>query len=234
MHGALKRGMTFTPDTVIDAAAAREMTDKVAHSAAVQSPGPTQQGPAYEPCGLEPPSADTRLPGAGFFAALDWPSLRNLPGDTFVQIPKRFEQAFADAVGVALIETRRHGHDSDASLPGWKALLLLPWLLLLKPSQPTEGESCASLLAERLDRFWQGDVQALYTENLGLLKVRSRQHTKHPESAMESKTKRVKTLERAGEVSRALQAVHGQPRVAVTADTVTAISLLYPKAPRSG
>ena len=45
---------------------------------------------------IEPPVEDGDLPAATFFDGLAWDTLRTIKGDTFVQVPKRFEQAYVD------------------------------------------------------------------------------------------------------------------------------------------
>ena len=228
LGAGLKSGMVFNPDTGADALAARALNEKVAHQSALNVLTASQRDDADEPRGADPPTADSPLPAASFFASLEWSVLRTLPGDTFVQVPKRLEQGFADAVGIAMIEISRLGYDSAASVPAWKALLILPWLLLLRPPKSTDGESCASLLAERLDRFWQGDVKAMYLEHLGVIQARTFRRTRPDGEQATIRAKRVKTLVRAGEVSRALRAVHDQPRLAVTSTVAKAITSLYP------
>ena len=157
----LRRGMIFAPDSIDDAISARSLTERVAHDASI-APAEGSVIGSLEPCGFEPPRVDQPLPGLSFFRALEWSDLRRLPGDTYVQIPLRLEQCLSDAIGVATNEIERLGPETAEALPAWKAFLILPWMLLYRPPEAIDGESCATLLSERLDRFWQGDVAAMY------------------------------------------------------------------------
>ena len=141
------------------------------------------------------------------------------------------ESAFVDAVGVAIREISNSPVDSERRVAGKKAFLVIPWLLLLRPADhDTTDDSCASLLSERLDRFWQGDVEGLFRECMSLAVPRiyfSRQRDQSDTAT----AARVKTLARAGEDSRALKAVSETTEVSVTADAVREIKKLFPTAP---
>ena len=222
--GGLRNGMQFTPDTPDDLTSARQLTDQLAHRSVVQ--------PAEDPRevdyigGLEPPTADSPLPASEFFASLKWEDVRKLQGDTFVQVPARFEGAFCDAMGVAIREICTTA-DQSRIITGWKAFLIVPWLLLQRPPDNQSGDSCAALLTERLDRFWQGDVKSLYREQIGLSRCKSTKKDTGLTDAM--RAKKVKTLARARETGRALRATHDTPRVRVTDDVVKELRALYPQ-----
>ena len=69
----------------------------------------------------------------------------------------------------------------------------------------------------------------MYLEHLGVLQTRAVRRGNAMNEEAASKAKRVKTLVRAGELSRALRAVHDQPRLAVTTSVVDALASLYPR-----
>ena len=72
----------------------------------------------------------------------------------------------------------------------------------------------------------------MYLEHLGLLKARTVSRRPPTQGAtVAHRARRVKTMARVGEISRALRAVHDVPRIAVTVDVVKNITSLYPKPP---
>ena len=73
--------------------------------------------------------AENRLPGADWWARLEWQSVLRQGADTFVQIPERLQGAVSNARGKALevLEAARVRGDSDNE---WKAALSLDLLLL--------------------------------------------------------------------------------------------------------
>ena len=85
-----------------------------------------------------------------------------------MQVKRRLEHGFCDAIGVALQEMIWLGRDSRLSLGAWTALLISPWILLCKPPVSERPDSCATLLNEKFDRFWPGDIPSIYPEHLGL------------------------------------------------------------------
>ena len=126
---------------------ARTLAGRVAHMRAVNpstepqqvSPGETQS---------EPPEEEEMLPSQNFFVGLQWDTLMKLKGQTFVQVPRRWEQAFCDAVRAALTQIVSSEPQSQDALIGWKALIVLPCLLMLKQDSRGETESCANILTE--------------------------------------------------------------------------------------
>ena len=48
MAGGLRAGMTFSPDTVADSAAAREVSDRIAHETVLHGPAATHSETAVE------------------------------------------------------------------------------------------------------------------------------------------------------------------------------------------
>ena len=142
--------MEFRPDSAQDVASCADLNNQISNLA------PMQAAEADNPNGeaaLVPPSLESPLPSAAWFEQFEWQHLRTLSGATFVQLPKRFEEAFSDALGVALREMMRDD-DPQRQLAGWKAFLVLPWLLLFRPPAMQDNFSCADLLSERLDRCW--------------------------------------------------------------------------------
>ena len=170
ISGGLKPGMVFSPDKPLDAASARILNGRVAHETVTGNIANDSAGfnlgaigPGHTVSGeLSPPSEDAPLPAQSWFQNLSWNDMRSFRGQTFVQVPRRLESAFAEAMGVAIREIRSNPADTDRCLAAWKAFRVLPWLLMLRPAdQEATDESCATLLTERLDRFWQGDVLGL-------------------------------------------------------------------------
>ena len=135
----MRCGMQFRPDKPADSSAAQMLNGRLSHMAQTQSSATTPQAPGLDAesadpsdaCGLEPPTPDMPLPGARWFAKLSWDSLRNIRGDTFVQVPRRLEYAFCEAIGVTLHEIVGPGHSQERVSTGWKAFLVLSWLFFL-------------------------------------------------------------------------------------------------------
>ena len=148
--GGLRANMEFAPDSQEDTMACRQLNEQVRR---LSSTGQLEPEHLIDgQVALVPPTLEGPLPSGSWFQHLTWQHLRSLPGGTFVQVPKRMEEAFSDAVGVALREIGCVD-DAQRQLAGWKAFLLLPWLLLFRPPAVQESLSCAELLSERLDRF---------------------------------------------------------------------------------
>ena len=212
--------MEFAADGAGDEIEARSLNDRVGHLRAV----PNTESESFmdsEAVGHSCSAfVEGALPASSWFLQIPWVEMRKLDGNTFVQVPERLEGAFCEAIATALREIA--SPDTQRALAGWKAFLLLPWLLLHKPCELPEGESCTSLLTERLDRFWQGDVAAMYRECQYAGK--RKQNYKHSQVAV---AKRVKTLSRAGETGRALRALDGSPATPVTHATVKALGSLF-------
>ena len=103
-------------------------------------------------------------------------------GTTFVQLPKPFENASCKAMGLALCETKAPGLDRQHA--GWKAVFLLPLLLLSESADSDIHDSCASLLAECLQCFWLGDVVSICLETGALAKPRQKSARK-PKQAVD-------------------------------------------------
>ena len=132
---------------------------------------------------------------------------------------------------MALQEIIRLGCDSPLSLGAWKAFLILPWILLRRPPASEGADSCATLLTERLDRFWQGDIASIYREHIGLASLTVNAKTfQNVSNAHKKRARKVKTLARAGETGRALRAVEETTRTRVTTDVVNEIKPMYPRA----
>ena len=229
--GGLRTRMVFSPDKSSDISSAALLNGRVARegvvSTVIQPAGIAPDAAAH--ADLEPPTADVPLLAAGWYTRTTWKEMRKIHWRTFVQIPQRLENAFCEAVGVAVQEIRAAEQGSARELAGWKALFLLPWLLLARPADNDSDQSCASLLMDRLDRFWQGDVAAMYRETLVLTASRKQERPRQ-ELSDAMRAKRVKTLSRAGEEGRALQAVHENKRMVITEDVVTQLSDLFPAA----
>lgn len=224
--GGVRAGMTFAADSAREENTARILADRVRHVTAVGDAGQSgvDVGAVVVDDGLFPPTLESPLPSSAWFQQLQWGDLRKVQGDTFVQIPHRLEDAFCEALGVAL---REIVNDSDAErvATGWKAFLLLFWLLLFKPPDTQDGESCATLLTERLDRFWQGDVSSIFREHCNAVK-----RGKKSQRAVEQDSllvKKVKTLSRAGESGRALRALDGSSRVPITPQIARELADLF-------
>ena len=200
MAAGLRRELTFTPDAASDTASSRSLTDQCLHDPGLEPMRANGDESVVDSLGLQISTDQTPLPSANFFASLQWEDLRTLDGDTFVQIPRRLEQGFCDAVGLALREIIRLGIDSPDSTTAWKALLILPWLLLFRPPDRQGAESCATLLTERLDRFWQGDISSMYREHRSCGSGRSMNPLQASPANLDAvKAKKVRTLARAGE-----------------------------------
>ena len=203
--GGLRSNMEFSPDVEQDSLACRSLSDRVRHLVSVGADDTA--GMVDGQAALVPSTLDSPLPSARWFEQLDWRAVRQVSGSCFVQIPRRLEEAFSDALGVALREAvcsddpRRH-------LAGWKAFLLLHWLLLFRLPALSEGCSCANLLTERLDRFWQGESAAMMREHT--LACKSPSSSLGRKTSQTSLVKRVKTLCRSNEVGRALRAADGR------------------------
>eukprot|EP00973_Karenia_brevis_P094310 12421825-Karenia_brevis.AAC.1 len=75
-----------------------------------------------------------------WFEQFQWSELLEIQGDIFVQGPPRLEEAFCDAVGVALREIT-HGQHVQHSVAAWEAFLLSSWLLLYRPPDIDDGQS---------------------------------------------------------------------------------------------
>jgi len=183
---------------------------------------------AAVPGGSEPTTTQdigSSLPALAWFSQLSWGNMQAIGGSTFVQIPRRLEEGFCDARGIAL-KTIAQGGDDISVLAGWKAFLLLPWLLLFKPGDASEADSCATLLADRLDRFWQGDVESILRDHIHanerILKTSA---SRLPNTA--ATAKKVKTLCRAGESGRALRAAEGAERVIITRNVAGGLAALF-------
>ena len=109
---------------------------------------------------------------------------------------------------------------------GSRSMKFSPYLLLFKPPDALEEESCASLLADRLDRFGQGDVESMFREHVAssVRQVKARSRVSATDSAIATKAK---TLCRAGETGRALKAIDGAERVHITTQVAQELAALF-------
>jgi hypothetical protein len=178
---------------------------------------------------LQPSSIDNPLPALAWFRDLSWDDQRKIHATIFVQVPRRLENAYAEAIGTALRCTAEWQQDAGKCEAAWKAVLLLPWLLMAKPSEQDPDESCASLLAERLARFWAGDVASLFREVKNTSKPRKRLPVTSFKKPPSTIAKRVATLVKAVEVGRALQAAHQGKALPVTQPVVETVRGLFPR-----
>ena len=183
------------------------------------------QQPVEAATGLVMPDSSTTLPASHSLAGVSFDKLREIQGTTFVQIPKRLEEAFSDAIGVAL-RTYVSAQSHQEATTAWKAFLLIPYLLLFKPLESIEQDSCATLLVDRLDRFWQGDAEAMLREHMHTHSREVRSYAKAV-TTNAATAKRVKTLCRAGETGRALRAADGAEKVCITADIARGLVGLF-------
>ena len=101
ISGGLRTGMSFAPDKACDAESARLLNERVAHETHIQTASTVLSVDGVAG-GLEPPTLDMPLPAYSWFSSLSWDDLRSISGNTYVQVPKRLEFAFAEAIGVAL------------------------------------------------------------------------------------------------------------------------------------
>ena len=223
--GGMRADMEFNADTTSDQIAARLISDQVRHVSSIQAAGEALPVVPSTESALVPPTLESPLPSMAWFHTLQWSDLRKIQGDTYVQIPNRLETAFSDALGVALREIAEES-DAQRVIGGWKAFLLLSWLLLYRPPDVQDSPSCAETLSERLDRFWQGDSEAMYREHIN---ASSRNIKSRPPAATTDKmvAKKVKTLCRANEVGRALRAADGAQRVVVTEQVAKSVADLF-------
>ena len=211
LPGGIRADLSFTADSVADTTATRVLSDRVQHASALAGAAPLLSTDTVESC-LLPPSLESPLPSAAFFQGLSWADMRCITGDTFVQVPQRLEDAFCEALAVTLREINT---DLDSCVTAWKAFLMLTWLLLYRPRDIQDGDSCASLLTERLDRFWHGDVEAIYREHCSDAK-RARRPARRQGESDKVLSRKVKTLARANECGRALRALDGVAPVSIT------------------
>ena len=124
-----------------DAAATAQFQELVRKLAAEQSTAPVIDSTTDADRELEVlalPADEDSLPNASWISSLSFDDILSLVGDTYVQVPRRLEQAFADAVRPALLLTAAAAGDNASRTLGWKALLLLPWLLLRVPKDNAE------------------------------------------------------------------------------------------------
>jgi hypothetical protein len=114
--------MEFEPDCQADFGATQELVifrDRLRHEDCVNN-SCAQSKHVVE---LEPSTFESPLPSMLWFEALPWDDLRNLSGTTFVQVPRRFESVFCEALGCALIAVTKVADDSVKQQAGWKAVL---------------------------------------------------------------------------------------------------------------
>ena len=219
--GGLRANLEFQADSQGEASEARSLMDKVRHLTTIQAP---EAGSSLD-SEIAPSSLDSCLPSLSWFQSLKWDDLMAVNGDTFVQVPMRLEEAFCDAVGVALREATTAANNQTAA-GAWKAFLLLPWLLLFRPTVLEDNQSCATLLEERLDRFWQGDAEAMFREHIFSCR---RRHSSISKSVVSNRllARKVKTLCRANEVGRALKAADGVEKITITEDVALQLCSLF-------
>ena len=224
-RGGLTADRNYKPHKPVDIAAVNLLLERVRAEAAEATTAYPAEPPAVEV--LTPPDISGELPSQLWFSGLDWDEMATLRGPTFVQLPRRMEQAFADAMAPALRLILAEGSPSEDRLAGWKAFLLLPWLLLRVPQDPSETETCGTLLLERLDRLWTGDAAALFREAKADCSCYAAV-SRAPVEDGKAIAKRVRTLARSGEIGRAILAASPSSRVKVTPTVVGKLRAMYP------
>ena len=220
-----------------------------------QPPRPTQRDPdtAAQPVntGGDAPSSTPHLPqpnphqpplqpllpvGIGdldldWYSQLTWDYIADLPGCTFVQVPKRHQTKLAAIQNQLITGILQLGIDRDESLPHWKALIMLPWTLLAKPHNTRDGSHTAAQLIDDRLTLWQLGLheslhQQTHTDTAPQpLRPPSKQEHKQ---RMGARATRVATLVANRETSRALDTLIDQQHIIIDNRVAGAVQALYP------
>ena len=126
-----------------------------------------------------------------------------------------------------------HSPSSLASEPAWKALVLSSWLLLGRPAVNASESNCAHFRDARLELIWAEDWPALWAMVRAECDVAPVHSTtrRTPTEQKQSRIRKVATVARSGERSRALAAAGNAPPVPVAEQLVRGVGCLYPADP---
>ena len=130
-------------------------------------------------------------------------------------VPVFMQKSYRSAMRVAMseIDAGRSNGDRTRSAAGWRLFMLLPRLLLFRPSRG--GLVPKSQLSQRFQAFSQGDWRTLFDESEGhataALKSRSRRRRRNQsvEQDLERRAARAESLAHMGELSAARLALEG-------------------------